>query len=164
MYFAGGAKDLLYKCTILTAMMRRLTRVLFGQTFRKLTFKVNKLNHKSGYVKRGMYRMRRLILIFTIHTYYKCHFSCDMCSPIRSRPYGSLCRFLHDSKIVCVNRGDCPQNPNVFYFNIQYDQFVSVVALSALLTKLNGALCLHPPRTLYRKESCDSSERMRRLI
>ena len=37
----------------------------------------------------------------------------------------------HDPKIVYVNGGDCPQNPKVFYLNIQYDQFVSVVALSA---------------------------------
>ena len=33
-HLSGDAKDLLYKCTILTAMMRRLTRVLFGHTFR----------------------------------------------------------------------------------------------------------------------------------
>ena len=40
-------------------------------------------------------------------------------------------------------------NPKVFYLNIQYDQFVSVVALSAPFNrqKLNVALCLHPPRT-----------------
>ena len=38
MHLSSDAKDLLNKCTILTAMMRRLTRVLFGHTFRKLTF------------------------------------------------------------------------------------------------------------------------------
>ena len=42
MHLSGDAKDLLYKYTILIAMMRRLTRFLFGHTFRKLTFKVNK--------------------------------------------------------------------------------------------------------------------------
>ena len=45
MHLSGDIKDLLYKCTILTAMMRRLNRVLFGHTFRKLTFQVNKINH-----------------------------------------------------------------------------------------------------------------------
>ena len=39
MHLSGDAKDLLNKCTILTniltTMMRRLTRVLFGHTFRK---------------------------------------------------------------------------------------------------------------------------------
>ena len=47
MHLSGDAKDLLYKCTILTAMMRRLTRVLFCHSFRKLTFQVNKINHKK---------------------------------------------------------------------------------------------------------------------
>ena len=51
MHLTGNAKDLLYKCTILTAMRRRLTRVLFGHIFRKLMFQVNKNNYK----KRGMY-------------------------------------------------------------------------------------------------------------
>ena len=43
MDLSGDAKDLLYKCTKQTAMMRRLTRVLFGHTFRKLTFQVNRI-------------------------------------------------------------------------------------------------------------------------
>ena len=38
MHISRDAKDLLNKCTILTAMMRRLTRVLFGHTLRQLTF------------------------------------------------------------------------------------------------------------------------------
>ena len=59
---------------IVTAMMRRLTRVLFGHTFRKSTFQVNKINHKNV-VKRGMHRMHRLVLVFAIRTCYKCHFS-----------------------------------------------------------------------------------------
>ena len=65
MHLSSDAKDLLYKCTILTAMMRRLTRVLFGPTFRKLTFQVNKINHKNV-VKRGMSGMRGLSLVFAI--------------------------------------------------------------------------------------------------
>ena len=47
MHLSSDAKDLLNKCTILTAVMRRLTRVLFGQTFRKLLFQVNKINLKK---------------------------------------------------------------------------------------------------------------------
>ena len=47
MHLSSDAKDLLNKCSILTAMMRRLTSVLFGHTFRKLTFQVNKINHKN---------------------------------------------------------------------------------------------------------------------
>ena len=47
MHFSSDAKDLLNKCTILTAMMRRLTRVVFGHTFRKLTFQVNNIKHKK---------------------------------------------------------------------------------------------------------------------
>ena len=47
MHFLGDAKDLLYKCTILAAMMRRPIRVLFGHTFCKSTFGVNKINHKK---------------------------------------------------------------------------------------------------------------------
>ena len=43
MHLSSDAKDLLNKYTILTAMMRRLTRVLFRHTFRKLTFQVNKI-------------------------------------------------------------------------------------------------------------------------
>ena len=43
MHLSSDAKDLLYKCTKQTAMVRRLTRVLFGHTFRKLTFQVNKI-------------------------------------------------------------------------------------------------------------------------
>ena len=38
MHLSSDAKDLLNKCSILTAMMRRLTRVVFSHTFRKLTF------------------------------------------------------------------------------------------------------------------------------
>ena len=75
MHLSSDAKDLLYKCSILTAMMRRLTSILFCHTFRKLTFRVNKINHKNV-VKRKIYRMRRLILVVAIHTCYKCHFSC----------------------------------------------------------------------------------------
>ena len=48
MHLSGNAKDLLYKCTILTAMMRRLTRVLFCHSLRKLTFQINKINHKKA--------------------------------------------------------------------------------------------------------------------
>ena len=47
MHLSGDAKHLVYKCNILTVMMRRLTRVLFGHSFRKLTFQVNKVNHKK---------------------------------------------------------------------------------------------------------------------
>ena len=47
MHLSSDAKDLLNKCTIQTAMMSRLTRVLFGHTFRKLTFQVNRINHKK---------------------------------------------------------------------------------------------------------------------
>ena len=47
MHLSSDAKDLLYKCSILTAMRGRLTSVLFGHTFRKLTFQVNKINHKN---------------------------------------------------------------------------------------------------------------------
>ena len=43
MHLSSDAKDLLEKCIKQTAMMRRLTRVLFGHTFRKLTFQVNKI-------------------------------------------------------------------------------------------------------------------------
>ena len=53
MHLASDAKDLLNKCTIPTALMRRLTRVVFGHTFRKLTFQVNKIKHKNV-LKRGM--------------------------------------------------------------------------------------------------------------
>ena len=37
MHLSGYVKDLLCKCTMLTAMMHRLTRVLFGHTFKKIT-------------------------------------------------------------------------------------------------------------------------------
>ena len=67
MHLSNDAKDLLYKCSILTAMMRRLTSVLFGHTFPKLTFQVNKINQQYV-VKRRIYRMRRLILVFAIRT------------------------------------------------------------------------------------------------
>ena len=123
MYLSGDAKDLLYKCTILTAMMRRLTRVLFGHTFGKLTFKVNKINHKKRCcMKRLMYRMRRLILVFTIRTCYKCDFCWYLYSPIRSRPYG-LCDQIHfidcsGFKNCLCERGRLPSKPNRF----QYDQ------------------------------------------
>ena len=71
--------------------------------------------------------MRRLMLVFAIRTCYKCHYSC-------TAPYG-LCHQIHfvdpyDPKLVYVNGGDCPQNPKLFYLNSQYDQFVSVVALT----------------------------------
>ena len=79
--------------------------------------------------------MRRLILVFSIRTCYKCHFSWYMYSPVQSKPYGLCDNFTlqipHDPKIVYVNQGNCPQNPKVFYRNIQYDHFVSVIALSA---------------------------------
>ena len=97
MHLSGDAKDLLYKSTILTAMMCRLIRVLFGLTFRKLTFQVNKINHKNV-VKRGMYPMRRLSLVFAIRTCYKCHFSCTCTAQLDSDYTAmwptSLCRFL----------------------------------------------------------------------
>ena len=140
MHFSGDAKDLLYNCTNLTAMMRRRTRVLICHTFCKLRFKINKINHKKRfymYVKREMYRMRRLILVFAIRTCYKCHFSWYMYSPIRPVWPNSLCRFLIIQKIVWVNGGDCPQNRKVFYLNIHYDQFVSVVALNAPFHRQN---------------------------
>ena len=90
MHLSSDAKDLLYKCTILTAMTRRLTRVCFGHTFRKWTFQVNKINHKNV-VKRGMYRMRRLMLVFAIRT----------CTIQTIRPVwpNSLCRFLMIQKL-----------------------------------------------------------------
>ena len=75
MHLSSDAKELLYKCTLLTAMMRRLTRVLFGHTFSKLKFQVNKNSHINA-VKRGMYQMRRLILVCAIRTCYKCHSPC----------------------------------------------------------------------------------------
>ena len=63
MHLSSDAKDLLYKCTILTAMMRRLTRVLFCHSFRKVTFHVNKINHKYV-VKRGLYRFGWLFWVY----------------------------------------------------------------------------------------------------
>ena len=45
MYLSGDAKDLLYKCTILTAMMRRLTRY-FPHVF-KFLGKQNKSQRKT---------------------------------------------------------------------------------------------------------------------
>ena len=134
MHLSGNAKDLLYKCTILTVMMCRLTRVLFGHTFRKLTFKINKINHKNV-VKRGMFLMRRLILVFAIRMCCKCHFSCTYTAHLDPDHTACVTKFTllipHNPKIVYLNGGDCPQNPKVLYLNIQYDQFVSVVALSA---------------------------------
>ena len=90
MHLSSDAKDLLYKCTILTAMTRRLTRVCFGHTFRKWTFQVNKISHKN-LVKRVMYRMRRLMLVFTIRT----------CTIQTIQPVwpNSLCRFLMIQKL-----------------------------------------------------------------
>ena len=44
MHLSSDDKDLLNKCTILTAMIGRLTRLLFGHTFRKLAFQVNTIN------------------------------------------------------------------------------------------------------------------------
>ena len=117
MHISSDAKDLLYKCTILTAMTRRLTRVCFGHTFRKWTFQVNKINHKNG-VKRGMYRMRRLMLVFAIRT----------CTIQTIRPVwpNSLCRFLMIQKLC--ERGRLPKIQRI-----------------SIWTELNGALCLHPP-------------------
>ena len=91
-----------YKCTILTAMMRRLTS-LFCHTFRKLTFHVNKINHKNV-VKRGIYRMRRLILVFAIRTCYKCHFSCTCTAQLHPDHTAYVTKFTlyipRDPKIV----------------------------------------------------------------
>ena len=92
MHLSSDAKDLLdlYNCAILTAMTRRLTRVCFGHTFSKWTFQVDKINHKNV-VKRGMYRMRRLMLVFAIRT----------CTIQTIRPVwpNSLCRFLMIQKL-----------------------------------------------------------------
>ena len=54
MHLSCDAKGLLNKGTILTAMMRRLTTVFFGHTFRKLTFQVNKINHKKRWEARDV--------------------------------------------------------------------------------------------------------------
>ena len=94
-------------------MMRRLTRVLFGHTFRKLTFQISKISHKNV-VKRGMYRMRTLILVFVIRTCYKCHFSTAQLDPDHTA--GVTESTL--SKIVC-ERGRLSSNPKVFYLNSQ---------------------------------------------
>ena len=90
MHLSSDAKDLLYKCTTLTAMTRRLTRVCFGHTFRKLTFQINKINH-TNVVKWGMYRMPRLMFVFAIRT----------CTIQTIRPVwpNSLCRFLMIQKL-----------------------------------------------------------------
>ena len=97
--------------------------------------KQNKSHKKRCCVKRGMYPIPKLILVFAIRTCYLCHFSWYMYSPIRSRSYGCVTKFTflipRDPKIVYVNVGDCPQNPKVFYLNNQYDRCASVVALSA---------------------------------
>ena len=113
-----ATKVLLYKCTILTAMMHRLTRVLFCHSFRKLMFQVNKINHKNV-VKRGMYRMCRLSLVFAIRTCYT-----YMYSPTRSRPY-VLCDQIHFvdsswSKNCLCEWGRLSSNPTVFYLNSQW--------------------------------------------
>ena len=103
MHLSSDAKDLLNKCTILTAMMCRLTRLLFGHTFRKLTFQVNKINHKKV-VKRGMYRMRKLMLVFAIRMCYKCHFSCTCTAQLNPDHTACVTKFIlqipHDPKII----------------------------------------------------------------
>ena len=73
MHLSGDATHLLFKCTILTAMMRRLTSLVWSY-FPQISVS-GKQNQSQKVVKRGMYRMRRLILIFDIRTCYKCHFS-----------------------------------------------------------------------------------------
>ena len=56
-------------------MMRRLTRVLFGQTLRKLTFQENKINLKKRCEAREVSNAQ-VILVSGIRTCFKCHFSC----------------------------------------------------------------------------------------
>ena len=71
-------------------MTRRLTRVCFGHTFRKRTFQVNKINH-TNVVKRRMYRLRRLMLVFVIRT--------STIQTIWPVWPNSLCRFLMIQKL-----------------------------------------------------------------
>ena len=151
MHLSSNPEDLLYKCTILTAMMRRLTRILFGHTFSKLTFQVNKNNHKNV-VKRGMYRMRRLILVFAIRKCYKCHFSCTRTAQLDPGHTACVTKFFVDSSLskncLCERRRLYSKSKGfLFEHSIISVCICSRIKCTFLLTKLNVALCLHPPRT-----------------
>ena len=71
-----------------------------------------KPNQSQKNVKRGMYRMRMLNLVFAIRRCYKCHFFCTCTAQLDPDHTACVTKFTlqipHGPNIVSVNGGDCP--------------------------------------------------------